>query len=101
MLKKQAICSVAYLKRGKDRYNMIEGKGGAMDIKLHYQEKGSGYPLILLHGNGEDGSRFRHQIEYFSKEYRVIAIVPVARENLHVGRRPLRLNSSLRICSIS
>ncbi len=45
-----------------------------MDIKLHYQEKGSGYPLILLHGNGEDGSRFRHQIEYFSKEYRVIAI---------------------------
>lgn len=74
MLKKQAICSVAYLKRGKDRYNMIEGKGGAMDIKLHYQEKGSGYPLILLHGNGEDGSRFRHQIEYFSKEYRVIAI---------------------------
>ena len=47
MLKKQAICSVAYLKRGKDRYNMIEGKGGAMDIKLHYQEKGSGYPLIF------------------------------------------------------
>lgn len=45
-----------------------------MDIKLHYQEKGSGFPLILLHGNGEDGSRFRHQIEYFSKEYRVIAV---------------------------
>lgn len=45
-----------------------------MDIKLHYQEKGSGYPLILLHGNGEDCTRFRHQIEYFSKEYRVIAI---------------------------
>lgn len=45
-----------------------------MDIKLNYQEKGSGYPLILLHGNGEDSSRFRHQIDYFSKEYRVIAI---------------------------
>ena len=45
-----------------------------MDIKLHYQEKGSGYPLILLHGNGEDSSHFRHQIEYFSKEYHVIAI---------------------------
>lgn len=45
-----------------------------MNIKLHYQEKGSGYPLILLHGNGEDSSHFRHQIEYFSKEYRVIAI---------------------------
>lgn len=27
-----------------------------MDIELFYREKGSGEPLILLHGNGEDGS---------------------------------------------
>lgn len=27
-----------------------------MEIKLHYQEKGEGEPMILLHGNGEDGS---------------------------------------------
>lgn len=45
-----------------------------MDIKLHYREQGEGYPLILLHGNGEDSSHFKHQIEFFSKEYRVIAI---------------------------
>ncbi len=45
-----------------------------MDIKLNYREAGSGYPLILLHGNGEDGGHFRHQLDYFSKEYRVIAI---------------------------
>ncbi len=45
-----------------------------MDITLHFQEKGTGYPLILLHGNGEDSSRFRHQIEYFSKDFHVIAI---------------------------
>ena len=45
-----------------------------MDIKLNYREQGDGYPLILLHGNGEDSSCFRHQLEYFSKEYRVIAI---------------------------
>lgn len=31
-----------------------------MDIALSYQEKGSGEPLILLHGNGEDSSYFRH-----------------------------------------
>lgn len=31
-------------------------------------------PLILLHGNGEDGSYFVHQMEYFSKDYRVIAV---------------------------
>ncbi len=43
------------------------------DIKLYYTEKGSGEPLILLHGNGESGEYFRAQIEYFSKFYRVIA----------------------------
>lgn len=45
-----------------------------MDITLNYREVGSGFPLILLHGNGEDSSHFEHQIEYFSKSYRVIAI---------------------------
>ena len=45
-----------------------------MEIKLHYVEKGSGEPLILLHGNSESSSYFIHQISYFSKKYRVIAI---------------------------
>lgn len=45
-----------------------------MDISLYYQEKGKGTPLILLHGNGEDGDYFCHQIEHFSKSYRVIAL---------------------------
>lgn len=45
-----------------------------MDIKLNYIDKGSGEPLILLHGNGEYLEYFEHQIEYFSKEYRVIAL---------------------------
>ena len=30
--------------------------------------------MVLLHGNGEDGGYFRHQIEYFSRRYRVIAV---------------------------
>lgn len=44
-----------------------------MDISLHYREQGAGAPLILLHGNGEDGGCFKHQIERFSKWFRVIA----------------------------
>lgn len=44
-----------------------------MDIKLYYQEKGDKEPLILLHGNGQDGSYFRNQIGHFSDRYRVIA----------------------------
>ena len=45
-----------------------------LDIQLHYIEQGQGRPLILLHGNGEDNSYFVHQIDYFSKDYRVIAM---------------------------
>ena len=44
------------------------------DIQHHYIEQGQGQPLILLHGNGEDGSYFVHQISHFSSKYRIIAI---------------------------
>ena len=45
-----------------------------MDIKHHYIEQGAGFPLILLHGNGEDVSYFEHQTEPFAKHFRVIAV---------------------------
>ena len=45
-----------------------------MSSDLYYEEFGYGFPLILLHGNGEDHMYFKYQIEYFSREYRVIAI---------------------------
>ena len=45
-----------------------------MDISLYYEEKGEGFPLVLLHGNGEDHTYFKNQIEFFSKSRRVIAV---------------------------
>lgn len=45
-----------------------------MDIQLYCTESGAGFPLILLHGNGEDSSYFEHQISCFSKHFRVIAL---------------------------
>lgn len=45
-----------------------------MDISLYYEERGHGIPLVLLHGNGEDGTYFVHQMAYFSTSYRVIAV---------------------------
>lgn len=45
-----------------------------MDIQLYYKEAGEGEPLILLHGNGENGGYFVHQIEYFKKKYHVYAV---------------------------
>jgi len=44
------------------------------DIELYFLEKGSGKPLLLLHGNGESHEYFSHQIDYFSDYFRVIAI---------------------------
>lgn len=45
-----------------------------MDISLYYREKGKGTPFVLLHGNGDNGNYFKNQINYFSKDYRMIAI---------------------------
>ena len=44
-----------------------------MDIELYYQAKGSGEPLIFLHGNGEDSTYFKNQMAYFQNRYLVIA----------------------------
>ena len=45
-----------------------------MGIELHYSERGSGEPLILLHGNGEDSSYFEHQVGHLAQAFRVIAL---------------------------
>ena len=44
------------------------------DISLHCTQYGAGAPLLLLHGNGEDGSYFTHQSDYFARRYTVYAI---------------------------
>lgn len=45
-----------------------------MDISLHYIKKGSGSPLLLLHGNGENGDYFVHQMDEFAQYFTVYAV---------------------------
>ncbi|NCB50321.1 MAG: alpha/beta fold hydrolase [Clostridia bacterium] len=45
-----------------------------MDINLYYTEEGEGFPLVLVHGNSESSVYFKHQIGFFSKYFRVIAV---------------------------
>lgn len=45
-----------------------------MDIELNYLDTGGKEPLVLLHGNGESLEYFQAQIDFFSKQWRVIAI---------------------------
>ena len=63
-----------------------------MDIQLHYTEHGSGEPLVLLHGNGEDSSYFEHQIAFFQDRYRVIAVDTRGHGKSPRGTAPLTLN---------
>lgn len=44
-----------------------------MEIQLNYIVAGQGFPLILLHGNGEDHTYFKRQMGPFSETYQVIA----------------------------
>ena len=43
-------------------------------IQLHFLQRGEGEPLLLLHGNGEDSSYFESQLEFFSRDHRVMAL---------------------------
>ena len=45
-----------------------------MDINHFYIEQGRGFPLILLHGNGEDCAYFARQMDSFSEHFHVIAL---------------------------
>ena len=45
-----------------------------MDIELFFTEAGSGAPLILLHGNGEDRTYFAPQIAPLARHFRVIGV---------------------------
>ncbi len=45
-----------------------------MDIEHFSIEKGQGYPILLLHGNGENSTYFRGQIDALAKHYKVFAM---------------------------
>lgn len=42
-------------------------------VTLHYVERGSGTPVVFIHGGGRDYRYWDKQIESFAKNYRVVA----------------------------
>jgi pimeloyl-ACP methyl ester carboxylesterase len=54
--------------------NAAVGKYAAINgIKIYYEVYGQGKPMLLIHGNGGSIADMRNQIEFFSKNYQVIA----------------------------
>lgn len=44
------------------------------DVTLYYEVRGSGRPLILVHGNGEDHTIFEEALEYLQRNFTCYAI---------------------------
>ncbi len=62
-----------------------------MDITHYFIEKGTGEPLVLLHGNGEDCGYFQGQIDEFTKLYHVYAIDTRGHGKTPRGDRPFTI----------
>jgi pimeloyl-ACP methyl ester carboxylesterase len=58
-------------------------------IKLYYEIYGEGAPLLLIHGNGGNIAYMKPQIEYFSKNYKVIVMDCRGRGNSELGKDSL------------
>jgi 3-oxoadipate enol-lactonase len=42
------------------------------NVQLNYEEKGSGMPLVFIHGLGECMQSWDHQVTFFCRRYRII-----------------------------
>lgn len=60
------------------------------DIRLHYVDEGSGKIILFVTGFSGSAEGFEHQIEYFRKSFRVIAVDP---RNHGKSSRSLRSNT--------
>jgi pimeloyl-ACP methyl ester carboxylesterase len=52
----------------------IDNKPYSASVDLHYQEKGQGDVMLLLHGFGESSFTWRYLFDDLAKSYRVIAL---------------------------
>ena len=65
-----AIVTVA----AQDSPHVVAKDATVMTFKLHYLEAGRGAPIVLLHGLGGDGSRWRGNIDALAKDFHVFAL---------------------------
>lgn len=74
-----ALVSFGWMRRTREdkRWEDARYPGKLLDIggvTLHYEEKGSGKPFVMVHGFGGSTFSFRYQLKAFSGDYRCIAI---------------------------
>lgn len=76
------LCNDAYVKVDAEVIFRIEDRGGSVpevctdDVVIHYEERGTGPPLVLLPGLGCTHAIWAPQVERFAADHRVIAVDP-------------------------
>ena len=60
-------------------------------MKNSYKEYGAGPTMVMLHGNGEDGSYFKHQVDYFGRKYHVVTVDTRGHGKSPRGTKPFTL----------
>lgn len=62
-----------------------------MDIKMNYIEAGTGFPLIMIHGNEDVCEYFEHQLEFFAASHHCYAIDSRAHGKTPRGKAPMTI----------
>lgn len=68
---------------------VIAMKAYVNGVELSYHVYGSGEPLVLLHGNGQSHGALKRQIDFFRKNYQVIAVDSRGHGKSELGFCPL------------
>jgi len=68
------VCTAAVVASGQEKPAVASKDATVLTFKLHYLEAGRGAPVVLLHGLGGDGSRWKPNIEPLAKDFHVFAL---------------------------
>jgi pimeloyl-ACP methyl ester carboxylesterase len=61
------------------------------DVRLHYNDQGSGPPLLFVHGLGSSSRDWAAQARYFTEHYRVLRVDLRGHGRSERGRRPYHI----------
>src|SRR5205809_5741076 len=74
MLVVAALCTLASAPAAPQKAAVASKDATVLTFKLHYIEAGHGAPVVLLHGLGGDGSRWKPNIDVLARDFHVFAL---------------------------
>jgi len=69
-----ALCTGVTVAVAQEKSSALAKDVTVLTFKLHYLEAGRGAPVVLLHGLGGDGSRWKHNVDALAKDFHVFTL---------------------------